>query len=75
MADAVERRLESGATDDEPLRSLLDLLAAHSRLEENDCYVWAESAVDEKASRALLQKIEAAELEDDPTKSTKNVKA
>jgi hemerythrin superfamily protein len=71
LADAVARGLESGARDEEPLRKLLELLAEHGRLEESDCYRWSESGIDEIASKSVLRKIEAAELEGE----SKNVKA
>jgi hemerythrin superfamily protein len=78
MADAVKRGLAAGDTDEEPLRKLLELLLDHCRLEESDCYRWAEEAIDEKASRAVLRSIEAAELESQSREvppSVKNVKA
>jgi hemerythrin superfamily protein len=65
-ADARARlELGKGAADDRPLHELLELLDQHCRNEESDLYRWAETAIGEQDSRAVLQKIEAVELEEE----------
>lgn len=64
-ADARARsELDKAPADDRPLHELLQLLEVHCRNEEGDLYRWAETAIGEQDSRAVLQKIEAGELEE-----------
>jgi hypothetical protein len=61
-ADLAEKSLDAGSTDDHPLHRLLALLEENCRREESDLYRWSETAIGEHDSRAVLQKIEAAEF-------------
>jgi hypothetical protein len=53
------------APDERPMHELLELLCEHCRREESNLYRWSETAIGEPESRAVLQKIEAAERGDD----------
>jgi hypothetical protein len=56
--------LASRTVDETPLYVLDQLLCQHCRDEEGDLYRWCETAIGEQASRAVLRKIEAVELEE-----------
>jgi hypothetical protein len=56
--------LAASAVDERPLYELDELLGQHCRSEESDLYRWSETAIGQQASRAVLQKIEAVELEE-----------
>ena len=53
---------QSGETDERALQELLDRLLDLCRFEERDLCKWSETAIGEAESRAVLQKIEQAEL-------------
>jgi hypothetical protein len=57
--------LAASVVDERPLHELDQLLAEHCRSEESDLYRWSETAIGQQASRAVLQKIEAVELEEE----------
>jgi hypothetical protein len=60
--DAVARSIDANAADHRALHDLLQHLLEHCQREEGDLYRWAETAISESDSRAVIQKIEAAEL-------------
>jgi Hemerythrin HHE cation binding domain len=60
--DAVARSFGANAADQRALHDLLERLLELWRREEGDLYRWAETAIGESDSRAVIQKIEAAEL-------------
>ena len=60
--DRVARSLEGLSSDERPLQELLDLLSQHCHREETELYRWAETAIDETDSRAVIHKIESGEL-------------
>jgi hypothetical protein len=60
--DAVARSFHANAADQRALHDLLERLLEQFRREEADLYCWAETAIGESDSRAVIQKIEAAEL-------------
>src|SRR4051794_6095155 len=62
------RSLDARAADERPLHELLELLVLHCQREESELYRWAETAIGEEESRAVLQKIEIAES-DDPSRA------
>jgi hypothetical protein len=53
---------DAGAVEPHLLAELLEILDRHARFEESDFYRWADVAIDEASSRAVLREIEAAEL-------------
>ena len=59
---AVQAFERSGGADEQMLHELLDLLLNLCRLEERDLCKWSETAIGEAESRAVLQRIEEAEL-------------
>jgi hemerythrin len=63
MSESLTWSAATVASDERTLHELVDLLLAHCRREEQTLYRWAETAIGEPESRAVLQKIEAAELE------------
>jgi Hemerythrin HHE cation binding domain len=60
--DALARSFDANAADHRALHDLLERLLEHGRREEGDLYRWAETAISESDSRAVIQKIEAVEL-------------
>jgi hypothetical protein len=61
VTDLAAAALDTEKIDEQPMHQLLELLCEHCRREESELYRWAETSVDERASRAVLQKIESAE--------------
>jgi hypothetical protein len=57
-------QLDALSAEERPLQDLYDVLALHCRCEESDLYQWSETAIGEEDSRAVLQKIEAGELQE-----------
>jgi hypothetical protein len=66
MADRFARSLDQPPVDEVALHQLLELLNLHCRREEPELYRWAETAIGERESRAVIEKIETCEICDDP---------
>ena len=62
MADRFARSLDRPPVDEAALHQLLELLNLHCRREEPELYRWAETAIGEPESRAVIQKIETSEV-------------
>jgi hypothetical protein len=60
--DVVARSLDAPPVNEPAMYKLLELLQLHCRREETQLYRWAETGVGEPESRAVIQKIEMAEL-------------
>jgi hypothetical protein len=62
MADRFARSLDTRRVDEPALCQLLELLGLHCRREEPELYRWAETAIGEPESRAVIQRIETSEF-------------
>ena len=62
VADRFARSLDTPPADEPALHQLLELLGLHCRREEPELYRWAETAIGEPDSLAVIQKIETSEI-------------